>query len=99
MFGVDLEQFNPERISDIKEPSRAKGYHPFGIGSTYCPRLFLVKWEVYMFVALVLDRFSIKLDESQGRQELPAANEKKHRLAATSPIGDLLRLKPRKNKI
>ena len=95
LFGADALEWNPDRfLADPKLTSQT-GYHPFGGGNTYCPGRFLAKQEVYTFVALMLHRFDLEIEEGS---EMPSVNEAEPSLGAMRPIGDV-RVKIRKRQL
>ena len=61
VFGPNAAGFDPERFLRNKNLLKSTSWRPFGGAATLCPGRFLARREVYMFVALVLFRFDIKL--------------------------------------
>lgn len=73
VFGPDAGRFNPARFLDDGKGSgskhsllRSPSWRPFGGAATHCPGRFLARREVYMFVALVLLRFDVRLAPVSG---------------------------------
>ena len=99
-FGGDALEFDPERFLVNKGLSRAKGYAPFGGGSTYCPGRFFARREIYMFIALTLFRFDLSLVLKAGsktqEENIPKVDLQTPSPAATRPLGDVVvKMKPR----
>ena len=70
VLGDDPDRFEPERFLNDKGLSSSPNFRPFGGGANYCPGRFLARQEMFVFVALILNRFQISL--SQGpRQKFP----------------------------
>lgn len=61
VFGDDPGRFDPERFLNDPSLKNNSSFKPFGGGTNYCPGRFLAKQEIFVFVALVLNRFDIKL--------------------------------------
>lgn len=61
VFGDNVDQFGLRRFLHDKSLLRGSSWRPFGGASTHCPGRFLARREVYMFVAIVLFRFYIRL--------------------------------------
>jgi cytochrome P450 len=93
IFGSDAHAFNPGRFLANQNLHRAKGYHPFGGGVTYCPGRFFARSEVYQFVAMTLYRFELEVGPDE---TVPAVDLKTPSPAAMKPTRDILvRLRPR----
>ena len=103
-------QFDPQRFLNDKELAKNPSYRPFGGGQHLCPGRFLARKVVFTFVALVLKRFEVALDEVQTgdtergsaehTQRFPRPDESKPGLGTLSPMaGDevMLHLRPRDN--
>lgn len=73
VFGEDAAAFNPTRFTDNPKLERSTSWRPFGGGKTHCPGRFITRREVYMFVAIVLFRFDVRLASGPGggRQKFP----------------------------
>ncbi|KAK4182023.1 cholesterol 7-alpha-monooxygenase [Podospora australis] len=54
-------EFGPARFLKRPDLLRSTSWRPFGGAKTHCPGRFLARREVYMFLALFLFRFNIKL--------------------------------------
>lgn len=61
VFGSSVDTFDARRFMNDKSLERSTSWRPFGGAKIHCPGRFLAKREVYMFVAIVLFRFDIKL--------------------------------------
>jgi cholesterol 7alpha-monooxygenase len=68
VFGADAAQFNPRRFMDNKALLKSTSYRPFGGAAHYCPGRFIARMEVQMFVAVMLNRFKIRLVDSSGKK-------------------------------
>lgn len=82
VFGANIESFNAERFLNrdlVKSPS----WRPFGGAATLCPGRFIARREIYLFVALVLQRFEIGLvgmeteKDNDGGAAFPRLDEEK----------------------
>ncbi|ROV93123.1 hypothetical protein VSDG_07346 [Cytospora chrysosperma] len=69
-FDDNVDQFDPRRFLNDKSLLRSTSWRSFGGASTHCPGRFLARREVYMFVAIVLFRFDIKVVPAP-REETP----------------------------
>jgi len=70
VFGADSHKFNPERFLHNKSLLKSKNYMPFGAGSMLCPGRFMVRAEVLIFVALLVERFEISVAKDKPFPEL-----------------------------
>ena len=61
VFGDDPGRFDPERFLHDPDLKKSSSYKPFGGGVNYCPGRFLAKQEMLVFVALVINRFDLKV--------------------------------------
>ena len=84
IFGADAQRFVPERFIRDEGLVRSKGFRPFGGGTTHCPGRFVAKQEVFMFVAVVLHRFEVRL--APGEQAFPVLERKKPSLGVMDPV-------------
>lgn len=84
IYGPDVQDFVPDRFLRDKGLEKSKGYRPFGGGTTYCPGRFVAKQEVFMFVAVVLHRFDVRL-AGEG-QSFPVLDRKKPSLGVMDPV-------------
>ncbi|KAK8131988.1 cytochrome P450 oxidoreductase [Apiospora kogelbergensis] len=85
VFGPTAGSFDPERFLKDKSLARSPSYRPFGGGSTYCPGRFIARQEVVAFVAVVLNRYDIKLATGAGTK-FPALEELKPCLGVMGPV-------------
>jgi cytochrome P450 len=93
VFGADPLIFNPERFLRKKNLHKAKGYSPFGGGSTYCPGRFFAQREIYMFIAWTYQRFDLSVEPGA---VIPPIDLATPCPAAMKPNGDMnVTLKPR----
>ncbi|KAG8157668.1 hypothetical protein KVR01_012330 [Diaporthe batatas] len=61
VFGANVDAFDARRFMNDKSLERSTSWRPFGGAKTHCPGRFLARREVYMFLALALFRFDVKL--------------------------------------
>ena len=93
IFGANARNFIPDRFLKSKNLHRAKGYHPFGGGTTYCPGRFFAQQEIYMLVAFVFHRFELSI---AGACVVPKLDVNTPVPAAMRPMSDMnIRLAPR----
>ncbi|PSR82482.1 cytochrome P450 [Coniella lustricola] len=73
VYGPDADTFNPMRFANNSKLQRSTSWRPFGGGNIHCPGRFIARREVYMFVAIVLFRFDVKLAPAPGggKQRFP----------------------------
>ena len=100
VYGVDANEFDPERFLKRKNLRNSPSYRPFGGGSTYCPGRFIARQEVLAFIAYVLRRFELKLANAKpgaSEQKFPRLEAKKPSLGVMGPIlGDDLKVRIKK---
>ncbi|KAL8951145.1 MAG: hypothetical protein Q9222_002860 [Ikaeria aurantiellina] len=84
VFGNDASVFVADRFLKNKELSRHPSFRPFGGGTTYCPGRFIARQEVYIFVALMLNRYDLGLASLS--QHFPRVNDKNPALGAIGPM-------------
>lgn len=77
VFGSNANEFDARRFLKNKSLKRSPSWRPFGGAATHCPGRFLARREVYMFVAVVLFRFDIRLAPggNEGKQKFPKLDE------------------------
>ncbi|KAK8127348.1 cytochrome p450 [Apiospora sp. TS-2023a] len=66
IFGAPVDQFRHERF--LENPRLAQGgsgFHPFGGGATMCPGRHVAKRAVFIFAAMVLRRFDVRLADGE----------------------------------
>ena len=85
VFGPDTASFNVNRFLSNKDLSRNSSFKPFGGGNTLCSGRFLAKQEVFAFVAFVLHRYDLKLQNP--KQDFPKCDESKPTLGIMDPVG------------
>ncbi|KAJ4421164.1 hypothetical protein N0V82_003929 [Gnomoniopsis sp. IMI 355080] len=61
VYGSDANDFSPRRFANNPKLQRSTSWRPFGGGNTHCPGRFIARREVYMFIAIVIFRFEVKL--------------------------------------
>lgn len=86
VYGDDVLNFRHDRFLEGKLTTGTKTFRPFGGGHTHCPGRFLARREVYVFVALAINRFNIHLDSINGPQAFPKPDQRKPNLGAMAPI-------------
>ncbi|MCJ1246172.1 hypothetical protein MMC30_003377 [Trapelia coarctata] len=85
VYGEDILNFRHDRFLKGKLTAGAKNFRSFGGRHTHCPGRFLARREVYVLVALDINRFEIQLDSSDGPQAFPIPDQKKPNLGAMAP--------------
>ncbi len=65
IFGKDVSEFDSKRFVDNQRLQDSSSWKPFGGGVSLCPGRRVAQRAVYMFIALVLHRFDIKLAYTQ----------------------------------
>ncbi|KAL8738485.1 MAG: hypothetical protein Q9181_000741 [Wetmoreana brouardii] len=63
VWGANAAAFDADRFLHNKDLTRSPSYRPFGGGQHLCPGRYLAKRAIYTFIAMVLARFEIRLDE------------------------------------
>ena len=89
VFGPNAHVLDVDRFLRQKSLNRDPSYRPFGGGSTYCPGRFIARQEVLAFVAIVLERFEIRLARTENsivEQSMPLMEEKKPCLGVKGPV-------------
>ncbi|KAJ0107551.1 hypothetical protein J7T55_007741 [Diaporthe amygdali] len=66
VFGTNVDSFDARRFMNEKSLERSTSWRPFGGAKTHCPGRFLARREVYMFLALAIFRFDVKLVPGPG---------------------------------
>lgn len=64
-FGDSVHNFKADRFLENKTLTRSDSWRPFGGGTTMCPGRYIAKQAVIMFVAMVLQRFDVKIAEPE----------------------------------
>ena len=83
VYGEDPSMFSPRRFLVNKTLSRSGHYRPFGGGVSYCPGRFIARQEVSAFVAFILQRFEIELDD---HHQFPDIDAKRPTTGLMSPM-------------
>ena len=102
VFGLNPESFDPARFLRAKDLSKSPSYKPFGGGSTLCSGRFIARYEVIAFVALLINRFDLRLvEEGEGAPPMfPRFNRTKPGLGIMEPKdGDDLAVEVRERKL
>lgn len=88
VFGTNVDTFDARRFMNDKGLERSTSWRPFGGAKTHCPGRFLARREVYMFLALAIFRFDVRLvpRPGEGVPRFPHAD-------TSIPAGGLLPLK------
>ena len=81
VYGMDVNEFDPDRFLKNRNLNHHPSYRPFGGGANYCPGRFIARQEVNVFVALLLSRFEIDILPEKGRRD-------GERTAARLPVMD-----------
>ncbi|KAI1169478.1 cytochrome P450 [Nemania sp. FL0916] len=77
VVGSDPTAFDADRFVKYKDIRRSPAWRPFGGGTSYCPGRYVTRSEIYIFLALVLDRFDLVLEAGTSglRQKFPVIDE------------------------
>ncbi|KAI1737525.1 putative cytochrome p450 [Xylaria scruposa] len=98
VFGEHVERFLPERFEGrVNALTRGASWRPFGGGKTMCPGHFIAKRETLIFVAMVLHRFDLKIDQAHALLEPDLGKPVLGLADCKSGQEVLLRLTPRKS--
>lgn len=65
IFGQPVDQFQHQRFLEKPRLAQGNSFHPFGGGNTMCPGRHIAKRAVFIFAAMVLHRFDVKLEDGQ----------------------------------
>ena len=85
VWGDSAACFDPERFLKDKGLSTHASYRPFGGGSTYCPGRVIARQEVYIFLAVLLERIGIDLAPEQS---FPKPDDTQPSIKVTGPRPD-----------
>ncbi|KAI0894405.1 cytochrome P450 [Annulohypoxylon nitens] len=101
IFGDNSSEFDAYRFIKVKNLRRNPAWRPFGGGTSYCPGRYITRREVYMFLALTLNRFHLTLEPSRNglKQRFPAIDESIPAAGVLPPVHGhdvLVRVHPRK---
>lgn len=86
VWGDSAACFDPERFLKNKALSAHASYRPFGGGSTYCPGRVIARQQVYIFLALMLDRLDLELAPDQ---KFPLLDNTQPSVGVTGPRPDM----------
>ncbi|MCJ1479176.1 hypothetical protein MMC13_007860 [Lambiella insularis] len=86
VWGADAAAFDPERFLKNKTLGSHASYRPFGGGSTYCPGRVIARQEVFIFVALALQRLDMELVPGQS---FPRLDDTQPSIGVTGPRPDM----------
>lgn len=93
LFGQSPFEFDAERFLNDKNLPRSRGFIPFGGGHTYCPGRYFAQREIYMLLALTLDRFELQVTDTEGipvsRPQVPPVQRSMPASTAVGPANDL----------
>lgn len=83
---ADVGVLAPRRFADNPKLQRSTSWRPFGGGNTHCPGRFIARREVYMFLAIVLFRFDVRLAPGVGggKQKFPVLDTSIRELSTVS---------------
>ena len=96
IFGSDAREFDAGRFFTDENLQHRKGYHPFGGGNTYCPGRFFARAEIFVFVAVVLERFDVSVAPGQSLPEVDLKIPSSTAMTAKNDL--LLIIRPREIK-
>ncbi|KAI0118649.1 cytochrome P450 [Nemania sp. FL0031] len=65
VYGESASQFRPERFAKTPGLTNNNNYRPFGGGATMCPGRHIARHAVYIFIAMVLNRFDLEVRGDQ----------------------------------
>ena len=82
VWGDSAACFDPERFLKNRALGTHQSYRPFGGGSTYCPGRAIAKQEIFIFLALLLDRLDIDLAPGQ---TFPRLDDSQPSIGVTGP--------------
>ena len=89
VWGQNPEKFDPERFLKDKNLCTHPSYRPFGGGVSYCPGRFLVRHQVFGFVATFFHRFTVELPELHGAQAFPKLDTTKPSTGTTACLKNM----------
>jgi cholesterol 7alpha-monooxygenase len=84
VFGEDANCFDARRFQKNGSLSTCTSYKPYGGGKTYCPGRFFAMVEIFGFVAVLLNKYQIKLESSD--QPFPRPDESSLTLGVSRPL-------------
>jgi cholesterol 7alpha-monooxygenase len=64
IWGPTARTFDAQRFQANPKLLRSQHFRPWGGGSTMCPGRFLAKRAIYVFVAILLSKYELHLDEN-----------------------------------
>jgi cytochrome P450 len=80
VFGSDTRHFKAIQFLENRNLSRSPSLRPFGGGTTYCLGRFIVRWEAYLFVAVIIHHYEVALE---GDSTFPRPDEE-------TPMGGII---------
>lgn len=86
-FGEDAHSFKPTRFLESPQLQRSPSFRPFGGGKTLCPGRHLAKWMVFTFIAIVFQRYDVRLAHPQN---FPQYRECKPAIGIISGCDDII---------
>ena len=84
VWGADHQHFAEGRFAKDEGLLRHSSYRPFGGGVSLCPGRKIAKEQVFAFVAILIHRLDIKLNQDM-RQEFPKLNVSTPALGVMGP--------------
>ncbi|KAF2851333.1 cytochrome P450 [Plenodomus tracheiphilus IPT5] len=84
VFGKDAGTFHATRFQKEASFQNCPSYKPYGGGKTYCPGRFFAMQEIFAFVAVLLNRYSIQ--KQQECRRFPKPDEASLTLGVSRPL-------------
>lgn len=84
VFGSDADRFDASRFEKQSGLAGYASFKPYGGGKTYCPGRFFAVQEIFAFVAVMLNRYQIELEEPG--QAFPRPDESSLTLGVSRPL-------------
>lgn len=95
VWGENPEKFDPERFLKNQSLGSHPSFRPFGGGVSYCPGRFLVRHQVFGFVATFFHRFTVELPDlplasgGHGAQAFPKLDTTKPSTGTTACLKNM----------
>jgi cytochrome P450 len=84
VFGEDAGVFHATRFQNKAHFQNCTSYKPYGGGKTYCPGRFFAMQEIFAFVAVMLNKYSMQ--KQQGCRQFPRPDESSLTLGVSRPL-------------
>lgn len=84
VWGADHQHFDEARFAKDEGLLKHSSYRPFGGGVSLCPGRKIAKEQVFAFVAILIHRLDVKLNQDM-RQEFPKLNNSTPALGVMGP--------------